>query len=382
MAVNLGKWILRYLFAKLVDEELERDAIFRKELMSNASKIGSLRRQNAPPSIQLPTRALRDPQNLINDDDAMITPKAVNGTGRPALTPGLSIGVATPSINGTGHAAPVQNYLPTTLEEGSSLEKQTSLQSQPRSSTDKTGDYFSSSPRPRNSADGQAKGSTTPGGGLLDAATQSPVDADRDEKSKEGSSLFGKKFRMNFPKKLGRPSTDTKPAIVDEKSEESEKSEDKEDKMVQDSFLGTIQKIRYEYEDFLQNEPSQQPPMGLTPSLLSETPALRHPPYTTVIIQEERPDSGGVADLYRGTVSSVGRDADLIENVAPMWLAELLLRVAIPVFFIHAGSMLTLIESNVFQRSPQSFLRLVTLSGSVTQYCKRGRVKSCPRRTQ
>ena len=132
---------------------------------------------------------------------------------------------------------------------------------------------------------------------------------------------------MNFPKKLGRTSQDVKPAVVDEKSEESDKSEEKEDKTIQDNFFGTIQKIRYHYEECIERGPSQHLAPGITPSSLNETPLLEPPPSTTVIIQEDRPDSGGFADLYRGTVSSAGNDADLIERTGPMWLGELLLKV-------------------------------------------------------
>ena len=64
----------------------------------------------------------------------------------------------------------------------------------------------------------------------------------------------------------------------------------------------------------------------ITPSLPNETPVLKPPPMTTVIIQEET--SGGSADLYRGTVGTVGEDALLIEQRAPMWLGDLLLRVS------------------------------------------------------
>ena len=118
--------------------------------------------------------------------------------------------------------------------------------------------------------------------------------------------------------------------MIDEKAEESDKSSEKEEKHVEDNLLGTIQKIRYDYAEHLQNDPTQQLPAGVIPSLLSETPILRHPPSTIVLIQEERPDTGGVADLYRGTVGSVGQDADLIEKSAPMWLGELLLRNQLP----------------------------------------------------
>ena len=320
--INLGKWILRFLFTKLIDEEIERDATFRQVLMANASKPSSLRRENAPSSIQLP---VIPPPWFMNGDDSIITPRPItmtDGITRPPNTPGLAIGAATPYINGvTSNSGPNR---PATAEESTALEKRTSQQSQPRVSSDRTSDYFSSIAQAKSPVDGQSKGPVTPGDTALEAAASSPVDADKEERS---SSLFGKKFRMNFPKKLGRTSQDVKPAVVDEKSEESDKSEEKEDKTIQDNFFGTIQKIRYDYEECIQHRPSQHLAPGITPSSFNETPLLELPLSTTVIIQEERPDSGGVADLYRGTINSVGSDADLIERTGPMWLGDLLLKV-------------------------------------------------------
>ena len=119
-------------------------------------------------------------------------------------------------------------------------------------------------------------------------------------------------------------------STVDEKSEESDKSDDKEERNIEeDKFFGTIQRMRYDYEEMLHNERSQALHSLINPSSRKETPPLHHPPHTIVIIQEERPDAGGAADLYRGTVSSVGHDADLIEKSAPRWLGELLLRVCL-----------------------------------------------------
>jgi len=135
---------------------------------------------------------------------------------------------------------------------------------------------------------------------------------------------------MSFgSKKLGRSaSTNTeKPVVVDEKVEDgSETSESGEkEKEVDDSFFGIVQRIRNEYEKALLENPEQKLESGITPSLANETPVLKPPPMTTVIIQEET--SGGSADLYRGTVATVGEDASLIEERAPMWLGDLLLRV-------------------------------------------------------
>ena len=336
--INLGKWVLRFLFAKLVEEELLRDGAYRREISSRCSNPSSIRRENAPPSISIPSASTNaNSQDHFEEDDSLITPKPIaNGTAaKPPTTPGLAIGLATPQINGpVNHSSPSQNAqsnLSPTAEEGSSLEKRISQHSAGRSSTERP-DYFTSNTGAKSTAEGQntipAENTTS---GNPEGAVQSPVDADKDEKIKEGKSLFGKKFRMNFPKNLGgRTSTDTKPAVVDEKAEESDKSSEKEEKHVEDNFLGTIQKVRYDYAQYLQDDPSRQLPAGIIPSLLSETPTLRQPSNTVVIIQEERLDSGGVADLYRGTVSSVGQDADLIEKSAPMWLGELLLRNQLP----------------------------------------------------
>ena len=322
LTVNLGKWIMRFLFAKLIDEELGRDAKFRKDLMADTSEPSSSRRNNTPTSIQLPIITPQSAQDAMNEDDTLITPRPPNGNVLPAVTPGLTIGLATPNVNGA-----INGNRPSTADEGTSLDKGASQHSQPRHSSEKPSDYFSSGTQPKSGADGQIKVPATPGDTSEEATAQSPVDGDKEEKIKEGG-LFGKNFRMKFPKKLGRASTDVKPAVVDEKSEGSDKSEEKEDKTVQDNFFGSIQKIRYEYEERLQHEASQHLPSSITPSSLNETPVLRLPPYTTVIIQDERPDSGGVADLYRGTISSVGQDADLIEKVGPMWLGDLLLKVS------------------------------------------------------
>lgn len=169
---------------------------------------------------------------------------------------------------------------------------------------------------------------TTPGKTSLDAASQPLVDQEKEEKFKESTTLFKKRFRMNFPKKLGRSPVEPKPVLNDEKSEESDKSEGKDDKGIEDSFYGTIQNIRKEYEERLHRDPYQQIPTLLDPGLPG-VGLLKPPSYTTIIIQEDQPDSGGVADLYQGTVKSLGQDADLIEKTAPMWLGELLLRVCV-----------------------------------------------------
>lgn len=281
--------------------------MFRKELNESVKKSGQ--RPNAPTSIQLPAAG-------DWSESSALTPKA-NGNSYP-MTPSMGIGVATP--------APL-NYLPGVPEDGAPLDKPTTQAS--RASAEKPGDYFSSAPL-------QTEASSKPAAETQaeEKPPKSPVDADKENNGKDGNTLFGKKFRMGMSfgsKKLGRsPSTATteKPVVVEEKVEEgSEPSEngDKE-KEVDDNFFGIVQKIRNEYEKVLLETPDQRVESGITPSLPNETPVLKLPPMTTVIVQEET--SGGSADLYRGTVATVGEDADLISERAPMWLGELLLRVS------------------------------------------------------
>ncbi|KAL8809310.1 MAG: hypothetical protein Q9200_003527 [Gallowayella weberi] len=299
--INLGKWILRYLFAYLIDEEIARDEVYRRQLQSKHSRKG----QRAPPpgSIQMPTSPATPWQYLEADDDSL-TPRPPNSNSLPVVTPGLAIGIATP------HPGSATNSTGTLTEQASGLEKTSSNNSLSGNSTDKQKDYFSTNPNTQASSD-QDEDSQDP-------STQSPVDTEKEEKPKEGTTLFGKRFRMNFPKKLGRTSVEVKPAAVDEKAEESDRSEEKEGPVIEDNFLGTIQRMHYEYEEQLRNAPSQTLSSNIYPSFSNEMPYLEPPPYTTIIIQEDRPDSGGVTDLYRGTVRSAGQDADGIERSGPM----------------------------------------------------------------
>lgn len=120
-----------------------------------------------------------------------------------------------------------------------------------------------------------------------------------------------------------------KPAVEAEKADDSDSRSSKtDDKVFDGNFLGTIQRMRQTYEEQIQAG-AQALSSQITPSLPNDTPVLKPPLATTILIQEDRPDSGGVADLFEGTVGSLGQQADLIEKVAPVWLADVLLRVSI-----------------------------------------------------
>ncbi|KAI6912695.1 WD40 repeat-like protein [Hortaea werneckii] len=355
--INLGKWVLRYLFSNLITEEIKRDEAHRKQLMSSKEQQ-KLQRENAPTSIQLP-QAPTDGWQPSGPSSAT-TLKAGNGNAKPQ-TPGFNIGMATPAINNSpAQPAPTSNPRSSTADDGGPLEKRSSRQSgsHSRQSTDRNSDYFSSSRVTSSEATtpgGTSKQPSTPGENGDEATTPSGDAAQKDTPSKAG--LFGKKFRMGMSfsgmKTMAKTSTNDsnkdKPTVVEEKDEsqsDSQSSKTSNSREVQENLQGTVQKIRFGYEDSLQAQiqnqqayenglpvaapPTIDLPSAITPSLPAETPVLKPPPNTTILIQEDRPEAGGVADLFEGTVSSLGEQCDQLERSAPMWLAEVLLRNQVP----------------------------------------------------
>lgn len=355
--INLGKWVLRYLFSNLITEEIQRDQVYRNQLMT-AQEQQKLQRENAPGAIQIPQAETNGWHSEASGPPSASTVKPTNGFSA-VQTPGLAIGQVTPGIPATSN-----NKMTTAAQapseagsEGEPLGRTVSQSS--RKSTDRHSDYFSAAraPNPDVTSPGPAKIPVTPGEGNEEPTTPSEGAAgatSKDTPSREG--LFGKKFRMGMNmsfsgmKKMGRQpqaADKDKPAPVEEKEEtdDSRSSKTSNSRVVDDNLLGTVQKIRYSYEDSLQAQYQSQlarenglpvaiKPLELqsaiTPSLPAETPVLKPPLNTTILIQEDRPEAGGVADLFEGTVGALGEMCDLVEQAAPMWLGEVLLRNQVP----------------------------------------------------
>lgn len=261
------------------------------------------------------------------------------------LRPGLDIPVS-PQTPGFGiHMAGTPasaTYLSTSMQSGTSpfpaLDAGTpdvpgstfSQHDPPRSSfSDRASDYFSSRPAPPGQYQTDAdKQPMSPSDAASNSGVpQSPAEPDKEEKKKSGS-LFGKKFRMDFPKKLGRTSTDQKLPIPEEKAEESDATSVKEEKVYEANISGVIAKIRNEYEEFLAANPGRELVSAITPSTENETPRLDIPSRTGVFIQEETGDTAVASDLYRGSVGRIGQEIDRLEKSIPHWLGELLLKVS------------------------------------------------------
>lgn len=292
----------------MIEEEIRRDAVQRQIIAAKVAEKQALLRANAPGSIELPPRTLGF-QGVV--DGSSVTPRVTNGLHNPT-TPGLNIGIATPGA--TSYTSP----LPPTEEEGSSTRLSHELARPP--SSNKSNDYFSSSHYIEAEKPPQPEAQTPAA-----ALPQSPAEPEKEEKKK--ASLFGKKFRMEFPKKLGRTSSEVKAPAPEDKPEESDKSSEKEEKAFESNLYGVIDRIRHDYENFLVRHPGSPLNSGITPSSTSETPTLSIPADTDILIQEESGDTAVAADLYRGSVGSIRQEIDKLEKTVPHWLGELLLKV-------------------------------------------------------
>jgi WD repeat-containing protein 48 len=300
------------------------------------------------------------------------TLKPPNGIQYPQ-TPGLAIGLATPgtmtpvplTTNGIPplpKAANLGNSHHLLSDENATLDRSSTRTSSERQS----GDYFSN----RGLSDQQA---ATPGG--QPSSQASPVlngrssnenvptalpslastESETANPSTEKSGL--KKFmRMNLIPKSRKKSdkgNDPKVLATEEQHSDSEsRNSQADDRLNEDSLLGVILRIRHHYElqsrsgntenelgglninsSMLSKDTNRTPslvPSSITPSLPNDTPVLKPLPQTIILIQDDNVESGGVADLWEGTVGNVGRDSDVVERVAPAWLADVLLRNIIP----------------------------------------------------
>ncbi|KAG6013658.1 hypothetical protein E4U43_007172, partial [Claviceps pusilla] len=340
--ICLGRWILRYLFANLIDEEIRRDQSYRQKLNEEVAKRQTASQANSPMPITFPQTSTID----WNKADQATTPRA-NGSRLQTGTLGLGIGFATPG--------PGASSLPGVPEEDGS----SPLSPHTKDNTGDTDDYFASE---STVAPGAAAADSSEAQSSMENDSEKGKEREREkeedrekekekamekererekekEKEKEKASdvakspasTFSRKLRMSFSgRKLSRSmsqATQEKPVVVDEKADESETSSTNE-KEVDDSFLGVIQKLRNSYDKQITESPDKLVETRVTPSLPTETPVLKLPPGTKIIIQEET--SGGSANVYQGTVENVGNDADIIEQKAPMWLGDLLLQNLIP----------------------------------------------------
>ncbi|KAK6332367.1 hypothetical protein TWF696_003085 [Orbilia brochopaga] len=321
--INLGKWVLRYLFSNLIDEEIRRDDDYRKDLAVAQAAREAQRRQNAPSAITLPGPASQFPEPTT--PSATMTPRpGLNGLGGvpyPA-TPGMSIGLATPAAT----------HFPTTTPggAGSTLPPTVEEESKPGDKPGATdSDYFTIPPKSKDDESTTTTASSaitnTPN---LPATT--PAEPPATPAAQPTTPAATSKLSLFKP-------WSKKPKQTEEKKPEEPKPEEpvepvKQVEQFDDTLSGVLRRIRRSYDAYTPDRvlPDFTIKTAICPSLPTETPVLKHPPEMVLIIQEDSPDSGGMKDVYRGTVGEVGNEADELEKVLPGWVAEAILLNKIP----------------------------------------------------
>ncbi|EFW98425.1 WD repeat protein [Grosmannia clavigera kw1407] len=292
--INLGKWILRYLFANLIDEEVRRDDVYLAKI------------------------------NEVIDKRIEAAALAAAAAAEAAAMSMLDVG--SNGSDGTGD------------KRGSQASR-------------------SSAEREENGLNGTSSNDGSNGPGLfLSKTTTGFAGAEASDGAKDANTTakspgtpFGKKFRMGMSfgtKKLGRSASTSVPektagaaagatpaAGVDGTVEEGLETGSSSAADSDASFVGVVQRMRAEYERQLaatatataDQQTLARVESRITPCPVDEAPPLQLPANTMVMIHEEL--QGGSMEVYRGTIATAGRsrDVDKIERCAPRWLAEALL---------------------------------------------------------
>ncbi|CCU82216.1 WD repeat protein [Blumeria hordei DH14] len=263
--INLGKWVLRSLFIKFVDEIIRSDETDRQNLVSSLTGDNSCLPLVAQSSF---VQIVEQTEPVNNISTIILTP--ANNNPKTSYEASIDKGASFTSKDSVEDPACSHNPVEITKKKKNKVDPRGTEKSQ-----------------------------------------QVPTGTEKDN-PKESHTFFTKNAETSV--------------FADEKTgDESEISEDVDkEKEVDDTFEGVLQSITAEYRKSLLENPGQPVTSLMKPSPETETPLLELPPMTTVIIQEET--SGGSADLYRGTVSTVGNDVCLIKKWAPRWLGDLLLR--------------------------------------------------------
>lgn len=134
MLVNLGRWILRHLFAALLDEEIRRDQDFRSRLMPESTTSRDVTRPRPAMTLDIPSRPSNPFHHATSPESQL-----ANGDRNALMSPGLAIGVATPTSGLSPTSSTAAPFTPAPL--GSVLSDNARASTEGRSS-----DYFSQPP--------------------------------------------------------------------------------------------------------------------------------------------------------------------------------------------------------------------------------------------
>ncbi|CAG8682200.1 15004_t:CDS:10, partial [Acaulospora morrowiae] len=336
--INLGKWVLRNLFKSFTKAEIQAYEELQNVLTKQYGdqKRGDLQENRISQHISFPPATLHSGQ--LNNTET---------TSSPTTSPTTS----------TTHY--ITTALPPTTPQAAFT---TGPFTAPATTDTSKADYFSGSHHNSPTSPTGASGSLTPPGttgseslGSLstsDVIKVPPPALVNQSQNNNATSFMGR--IMNFSvRKNSRSSnadskldsgsltsenyTGTKPSdlkltVSTQNLEENDSNLRKDDDTTVNSPTGSTSHINklqhggssHSIQPVRQVHHLIQPPFSSYS--LNEAPEIQIPPHTTIIISEETPEASTYVDLYRGTVGSLDKDAEIIEKKAPAWLIEFLIK--------------------------------------------------------
>ena len=309
--INLGKWLMRSLFEPLISAEQDLDDAFLSLIKSGGTAKHRLR-ANAPLSIGIPSRV------ATSSGDALTTP----GLGIAVATPLLPVSAAQPGVNIEDRTAQSATRTSAAADDAAA-DRPVSGYRDYFSGRQITSNAVATTPTPDSSSKQSNEGTDSP-----KTPTAEP---EKESNNKRGGFKFGEKIRLSLGSKRGgrSPALQAKEDEVEDPAIPPPAEPELPymiEEPVQPNFLGVLQVTRNAYRQHLREKLGSMPSSQITPLTQDDVPLIRVPSNTIILIQEDRPEMGGTVDLYRGTVSSLRADRELIEKVAPYWLGEAVLQ--------------------------------------------------------
>ncbi|RIB12846.1 hypothetical protein C2G38_2041481 [Gigaspora rosea] len=351
--INLGKWVLRNLFANFTRTLIE---IYEELQAQNL-----LMPQRLQPNDYRDDRSL--PLQHISFPPATVQAGQLSVNNTPTTLPTVS---TTQSVNPPLPTTSALPQSPTTPLAAFTTGPLTA----PAATGSQQPDYFSgshhnspTSPTGGNLTPPASTGSEPLGGQLSTPEVIKPPPPalinQTSSSSGSSSSIFGR-FKPTFVRsKISKtPNTETKPessgtsvspennadtktdskpsAPTQSQDESSAQARKDEESKVNSPTRSKVQvqhtsdsnrhhPIHHDHIHTIRSmRPLIQPPF--VPLPISESPEIQIPPHTTVIISEVSPEASTFVDSYRGAVETMVKDVELIEHKAHPWLLEFLLK--------------------------------------------------------
>ena len=324
--INLGKWILKHLFKDLVGKEVTSEKEFRYKAEESAfARASELAAERAAKKAEDPSGESSESSHTSLPELSKLDIESNTYANGDTLS---SIGIATPL------------HIPTSSDNNNQESAATPTIKTPSANAKGT-DYFSSVANDLSDTPTSPIASPNTGSSLMNRFKSFGVKKPSKAQDKEEHEAESTSVAHNNPTTptatSNNPvdsSTHSGTASTIPSSEVGQQETETGPRPVQ-NFADVLSQMQEGYNDILDeliekgtlDEHSYQskPLITLIPD--DDCPPIDIPPNTAIFISEEEANTSGSKDVYRGTVETVARDVETLENVAPGWLGELLLQV-------------------------------------------------------